>query len=127
MVSALCYGSGAMAERVRRSTLGYRLAGGYLAVFLAAECFTLFSLVFHTTHSEFSGLGIILIALPWSLMLTPIWSALGYVDWYNRFAGTPLIYGLLASLTVLPGVLLNTAIAYWIGRSIGRASGGAQK
>ena len=112
-----------MAERVRRSTLGYRLAGGYLAVFLAAECFTLFSLVFHTAHSEFSGMGIILVALPWSLMLTPVWSAVGYVDWYNRFAGTPLVYGLLASLTVLPGVLLNAGIAYWIGRAIGRTAG----
>ena len=112
-----------MAERVRRSTLGYRLAGGYLAVFLTAECFTLFSLVFHTAHSEFSGMGIILLGLPWSLMLTPVWSAVGYVDWYNRFAGTPLVYGLLASLTVLPGVALNAGLAYWIGRVIGRAAG----
>jgi len=92
-------------------------------VFLAAECFTLFSLVFHTVHSEFSGLGIILVALPWSLMLTPVGSTVGYVDWYNRFAGTPLVYGLLASLTVLPGVLLNAGIAYWIGRAIGRTAG----
>lgn len=111
-----------MAQQMRRSRLGYLLALGYLGVFVAAECLMLFTLLFHTAHSEFSGLGIILVALPWSLLLTPVGNAVGYIDWYNRFAGMPLVYGLLATVTVLPGVLLNTAIAYWIGRSIGRAT-----
>ncbi len=109
-----------MAVTVRRSNLGPILAIGYLALFLVAECLTLNGLVFHTAQSEFSGLWIILVALPWSLMLTQVGSAVGYVNWYNRFAGTPLVYGLLASVTVLPGVVLNAVILYWIGRAIGR-------
>lgn len=113
----------AMAQGVRRSNLGLMLAMGYLAVFAVAECLTLYDLVFHTAQSEFSGFWIIVVGLPWSLMLSPVWSAVGYVNWYGRFAGTPLVYGLLATVTVLPGVLLNAGLAYWIGRVIGRPAG----
>ncbi len=115
-----------MAQRIPRSKLGSILAIGYLAVFLVAECLTLSSLVFHTAHSEFSGVGLILVALPWSMMLSPVWNAVGYIDWYSRFASTPLVYGLLATVTVLPGVLLNAALAYSFGWVIGRAGGGHQ-
>ena len=116
-------GFGARSEGVRRTHLGSVLAIGYLAVFGVAECLMLYDLVFHTAQSEFSGLWIIVVGLPWSLMLTPVWSAVGYVDWTNRFAGTPLVYGLLASVPVLPGVVLNAGIVYWIGRALGRAAG----
>ena len=116
-----------MFNGMRRSRLGTLLALGYLAVFGAAECLTLATLVFQTAHSEFAGLWIIVIALPWSMMLSPLWNATGYIDWYNRFAGTPLLYGLLASVTVLPGVLLNAVIAYAIGWGIGRAAKLGQK
>ena len=112
-----------MAQWFRRSRLGSVLAIGYLAVFLAAECLMLYELVFHTAHSELSALGIIFVALPWSMLLSPVWNAVGYVDWYNGFAGTPLLYGLLATGTVLPGVLMNTALAYSLGWVIGRAAG----
>jgi hypothetical protein len=91
-----------MEPRIRRSKLGSLLAIVYLAAFLVAECLTLYDLVFHTAQSEFSGLWIIVVALPWSLMLSPLWNAVGYVEWYGRFAGTPLVYGLLATVTVLP-------------------------
>ena len=74
---------GARSEGVRRSNLGFILAIGYLAVFGVAECLTLYDLVFHTAQSEFSGLWIIVVGLPWSLMLSPVWSAVGYVDWYQ--------------------------------------------
>jgi hypothetical protein len=100
-----------MSKEVRRSNLGFMLAIGYLAVFVVAECLTLYDLVFHTAQSEFSGLWIIVVGLPWSLMLSPVWSAVGYVNWYSRFAGTPLVYGLLATGPVLPGVVLNAGIA----------------
>jgi len=116
-----------MAEGVRRSNLGFMLAIAYLAVFAVAECLMLYDLAFHTAQSEFSGLGIIVVGLPWSLLLTPVASAVGYVGWYSRFAGTPLVYGLLASGTVLPGVLLNAGIAYWVGRVIGRTAGRAPR
>jgi hypothetical protein len=76
-----------MAEGVRRAHLGSVLAMGYLAVFVVAECLMLYDLVFHTAQSEFSCLWIIVVGLPWSLMLSPVWSAVGYVDWTNRFAG----------------------------------------
>ena len=116
-----------MFNGMRRSRLGTLLALGYLAVFGAAECLTLATLVFQTAHSAFAGLWIIVIALPWSMMLTPLWNALGYIDWYNRFAGTPLLYGLLATVTVLPGVLMNAAIAGAIGWGIGRVAKLGQK
>jgi hypothetical protein len=110
-----------MAAGRRLSRVGLVLAIGYLAVFATVECLTLWTLMLHAAHSEFVGVGLILVALPWSMMFSPLWNAIGYIDWYNRFAGMPLVYGLLATGTVLPGVVLNTLIAYSLGWVIGRA------
>jgi hypothetical protein len=43
---------------------GISLAIGYLAMFLVAECLTLYGRVFHTAQSEFSGLWLILVGVP---------------------------------------------------------------
>ena len=110
-------------EGVRRSNLGFILAIGYLAVFVVAECFTLYDLVFYTAQSEFRPLDHRRGPALEPDSLSPVWNAVGYVDWTNRFAGTPLVYGLLATVPVLPGVLLNAGIAYSIGRVMGRPAG----
>ncbi len=76
----------------------------------------LYLLIFHTANSEFSGLLPILETLPWSIMVTPILDSLGYIGWYNHFAGNPLVYGLFALLPLLFGAFVNAIILYFIGR-----------
>jgi hypothetical protein len=102
----------------RRSRLGTLLALAYLVVFLLAQCFTVAALKSNPANSEMSGIVAVLVTLPWSLILVPVWNALGYVEWYNKFANSPGLYGLLGTMALLPGAIVNAAIAYWIGRAI---------
>lgn len=103
-----------------RSRLGLIFVIAYLAIFLLAEAVAFRALIFDTANSELSGVPAIFVTLPWSLMFGPFWDSVGFVNWYNQFAGTPALYGFFASLTVLPGWIINAAILYCIGGLIGR-------
>lgn len=105
-----------------QSRLGSICSAAYLAVFLLAEFIVFGSLIFDTRRSELSGLFAIVVTLPWSVMLRPLWDAAGFIKWYGRFAGTPAVYGLFASMTVLPGAIINAAILYHIGRAVERVT-----
>jgi hypothetical protein len=105
-----------------RSRLGLIFVIAYLALYLFAEFVAFRALIFDTAHSEFSGVLAILVTLPWSIMLGPFWDFVGLVKWYGRFAGTPALYGFFASLTILPGAIINAVILYYIGRVIGHAA-----
>lgn len=102
-----------------RSRLGLIFVAAYLAVFLFAEFVAFRALIFDTANSALSGVPAIFVTLPWSLMLAPFWDLVGFVKWYSRFASTPAIYGLFASMTILPGTIINAVILYYIGRAIG--------
>ncbi|MGD0589820.1 MAG: hypothetical protein ABSA44_03335 [Bacteroidota bacterium] len=95
---------------------GLILSLSYLGIFLLSGIYMLYLLIFHTANSEFSGLFSILITLPWSIIVTPMLDSLGYMSWYNHFAGNPLVYGLLALLPLLSAALVNAIILYFIGR-----------
>ena len=101
-----------------RSRLGLRLVIAYLAIVFLAELTAFHALIFDTAHSELSGVFAMFVTLPWSIILAPFWDWAGFVDWYGRFARTPAVYGFFASLTVLPGAIINAAILYYIGRLV---------
>jgi len=100
------------------SKKGLLLSGIYLGVFFLTGIFALCVLVFNTKNSEFSGIFSILVTLPWSFLFLPVEKALGYVSWYEKFAGTPFIYGCFALLGMTPGALLNTILLYFTGKLI---------
>ena len=95
---------------------GLILSLSYLGIFVLSGIYMLYLLVSHTANSEFFGLLSILITLPWSMMMTPISDSLGYIDWYNHFAGNPVVYGLLALLPLMIAALVNACILYFVGR-----------
>ena len=101
-----------------RSKLGLTFVIAYLAIFLFAEFLAFRALIFDTANSELSGVPAIFVTLPWSVMMGPFWDLVGFVKWYERFASTPALYGFFASLTTLPGAIINAVILYYIGRAI---------
>lgn len=105
-----------------RSRLGLIFVLSYLAIFLLAEGLAFHALIFDTANSELSGVPAIFVTLPWSLMFASFWDSVGFVNWYNQFAGTPALYGFFASLTDLPGFIINAAILYGIGGLIDRVA-----
>jgi hypothetical protein len=105
-----------------RSRLGLTFVVAYFAIFLFAEFIAFRALIFDTANSELSGVFAIFVTLPWSIMLVPFWDLVGFVKWYGRFAGTPALYGFFASLTILPGAIINAVILYYIGRVIDHAA-----
>lgn len=102
--------------RAFHSKLGVIFSVSYLAIYVLSGLYAIYRLVFHTTSSEFSGVLAILVTLPWSLIFAPVMDALGIVTWYERFAGHPAVYGLCATMTLLPGALLNATILYFVGK-----------
>ena len=48
--------------------------------------------------------------------MRPILDSLGYITWYDHFAGNPVVYGLLALLPLLLAALVNATILYFVGR-----------
>jgi hypothetical protein len=105
-----------------RSRLGLTFVIVYLAIFLFAEFIAFRALIFDTANSELSGVPALFVTLPWSIMFGPFWDLVGFVKWYSRFGSTPALYGFFASLTVLPGAIINAVILYYIGRVIGHAA-----
>lgn len=89
-----------------KSKTGLAMAGTYLALVLIAALYALYRLNFAPADSEFSGLPLILLTLPWSMM---IFSWLGtYVP--NSLTAT-------FSILLFSG-LLNTTILYFIGAAL---------
>ena len=103
---------------VKRLGWGGTLSAAYLACFGLSALFALLQLMLNTRHSEFAGIFAILITLPWSMAAIPIARSLGFIAWYDQFAGTPWLYGLLGVLVMLPGALLNALILYGLGRGL---------
>jgi hypothetical protein len=119
--TALCYLAFSDELRMRlRSRLGSTCVIAYLAIFLFAEFLAFRALIFETANSELSGVPAIFVTLPWSVVFGPFWDLTGFVKWYDRFASTPALYGFFASLTILPGAIINAVILYYIGRAIDR-------
>lgn len=104
-----------------RSRLGLKLVIAYLAIFLFTELIASHALILDTANSALSGVFAMAATLPWSILLAPFWNWVGFVKWYGRFASTPAVYGLFASLTILPGAIVNAVILYYIGRVIDHA------
>lgn len=98
-----------------RSKIGLALSAIYLFLFVLAGGFAIYLLVFHTADSALCGLPAIMVTLPWSMLTFPIVDALGYVTWYEKFAGTPVVYGIFAMLAFVPSALVNATIIYYIG------------
>ena len=102
------------------SRLGAIFVVVYLAVFCFTELIAFYSLIFNTAHSELSGVLAILVTLPWSMALVPLWEWVGFIKWYDRFAGTPALYGFFGMLAILPGALINAVIVYHLGKALDR-------
>jgi hypothetical protein len=109
-----------------RSRLGLIFVIAYLAIFLLAELTCFYSLIFDTANSALSGVFPIIVTLPWSILFGHFWDSVGYVKWYGRFAGTPALYGFFASLTILPGAIINVILVYYLGRVISHLATKAQ-
>lgn len=100
---------------MKLSKLGLIMSLSYLALFFAAEMWAIYILVTQTSTSEFCGLPAVVVTLPWSALMTPILIGSGYIAWYERFAGNPVVYGLFAMLGLLPSALINAGILYYVG------------
>lgn len=98
------------------SKLGLIFSLSYLTIFFASWAYAIYILVVHTATSEFSGLAMVLTTRPWSMLLIPLMDKVGYILWYEKFAGHPAIYGMFGGLGLLLGALINTVIFYFIGK-----------
>jgi hypothetical protein len=105
-----------------RLRLGSIFVIAYLAMYLFAEFIAFRALIFDTANSALSGVFAIFVTLPWSIMLGHFWDGVGFNKWYSQFAGSPALYGFFASLTVLPGAIINAAILYGLGIAIDRVA-----
>jgi hypothetical protein len=106
--------------RAKLRSVAVLLSGGYLALFLLAAGLALYEVVFHTARSALASVPAILITQPWSMMWLPLLDQFGVIAWYDRFAGTPWLFGTLAMLALFPAALPNAAILYCIGWVIDR-------
>lgn len=92
----------------RKAQLGFWLVLMYISVFIAALCFYLYEVWMYPGVSELSGLGMILLGLPWStLFVTPILISLGM----HNMTLTVLIVSL--------PVIINAFLIYFIGNFVG--------
>ena len=94
---------------------GLILSMAYLGIFFLSGIHMLYLLIFHAANSEFSGLFAIMVTLPWSIMIAPLLDSLGYIAWYEHFAGNPAVYGLFALAPFSLAALVNAAFLYLVG------------
>ena len=97
-----------------RSRTGLILAGLYASLGLLALGFALFLLLFDPAHSEFSGLYLILVAVPWSL------PALRLLD---LFPVSERVLPYAASGVLMACVAVNSVLLYVVSWGLGRALG----
>ena len=92
----------------------------YLGIFLLSGVYSIYYLVLHPV-AELWGMLLILVTLPWSMILGPIIDSLGFIAWYDQFAGNHIVYGFFAMSAFIPAALLNAIILYFIGRLFDKA------
>lgn len=97
-----------------RSKLGLTFGLSYFGLYVLTGIYAVCFLLFRKPTPEFDPAS--LAVLPWSFILLPLAHAYGIADWYERFAGSPVLYGTLMTLVLLPGALLNAVIFYHIGK-----------
>ena len=90
----------------RASRWGTWLAGSYLALVVASAAYLAYRLGFAPTNSEFAGMPLLLLSLPWSDWLAPVAGESGVMGW----------------LGLLAGVGLNAAALWLIGRGLDRVA-----
>ena len=83
------------------------LAGGYLALVALSVAYLGYRLAFAPINSEFAGMPLLLLSLPWSDWLAPVAGASPIVGWLGLGAG----------------VLANAFILSLIGRALRRLAG----
>jgi hypothetical protein len=86
----------------------------YLGLYLLSGVYAIIFCYFQKPAPEFNPPS--LVALPCTLIIIPIAQSWGSTLWYERLIGSPVLYGGLMTLILLPGALLNTIIFYWIGK-----------
>jgi hypothetical protein len=105
-------------------------AASYLFLFFLSGAYAVWRLVRHTAASEFSGLPALVLTLPWSVVLSPVFHKLGYDAWYASFTSeSPALFGFWAMVGLLPSAFLNAAGLYFVGRLVAtrrRADGSAE-
>jgi hypothetical protein len=101
-----------------KSNTGLALCLSYLGLYLLSGVYTVVFLLFHRPPGEFNPPGIA--ALPWSLVLIPIYHQMGILTLYDRLIKSPVLYGGLMMLVLLPAALLNALILYAFGRLLDR-------
>ncbi len=100
------------------SKLGLTLSLINLVLFLLPAIIVIYDATIPKAGVSFAGLPAIALASPWALLYQPLLDP--YIAWYDSFAEySDLLYGLLATTTLLPGVILNALILYFIGKFIG--------
>lgn len=101
------------------SRTGSTLCLYYLGLYLLSGVYAVGFLLFHRPTAEFNPPSIA--ALPWSLVLISISHSMGITDLYQRLVNSPVLYGMLMWLVLLPGALLNAWILYLFGSFLDRS------
>jgi hypothetical protein len=94
--------------RRRRSRLGATLALGYAGLMLVAVLYVGYEMRYAPASSALTGVYLIVLTLPWSLLLGQLVGANG---------------GWLAWACLGIGFLINSAVVYWVGGGIERLIG----
>ncbi len=93
-----------------------------------AVAYLLYRVTFAPLNSEFAGLPLILLELPWSPFVVAAADRFGVIAMFDRLGGRSsyALSTLLSILTLhLPIILLNAGLLYLLGVALGRASGNA--
>lgn len=88
-----------MIRDMRNNSLGMVLAGGYMAICIAATAW----LVFRGSGQELAGVGILILGLPWSLIVTLL----------------AVLSGLSSAWVYAIGFLVSCGINAWLFKTIG--------
>jgi hypothetical protein len=97
-----------------RSSTGAIFCLSYLGLYLLSGIYAVCFLLFHPPTPEFDPPS--LAALPWTFVILPRAHSWGMTDWYERHVGSPIVYGTVMTLVLLPGALLNAIILYLFGK-----------
>lgn len=96
------------------SRAGKIFAASYLSLYAVSGIYAVGFLWFHRPTAYFDPPAIA--ALPWTFVILPLVNSWGMTSWYQRHAGSPVLYGAAMTLIYLPGALLNATVLYWFVR-----------
>jgi hypothetical protein len=99
-----------------RSKTGGILCLSYLGLYLLSGIYAVGFLLFRPPTPEFDPPS--LAALPWTFVILPLAHSWGITNWYEVHAGSPIAYGTVMTLVLLPGAMLNAIIFYLFGKMI---------